>query len=349
MEGSGFRCVLCEHRFATVQPYYCKRCSHTLSNGASELLSRRRERDALRADIEARLGALEPRQRAAAELGLLQWRNDALRAQVEQQRARNVTARQDVAAQRARVEQGREREAAQALLLRAELSGDVDEARRLCAQAEAALRARKLELVAQLMSLLPVVPSVEGRMRIVNWDVPAGEQYWLVAPDQAAAMVEHLAKVVALLSRYLESPLPNIVERREGHRWCIRARGTGQPPEPPWMPLHPRAAGVEGFRAGLVLLGQNVIRLCFDHGILIRRGHEHELARNIHRLTTYDAPETRCGIGFKGPFEAFVTLPDVVDDDDFVLVRSPSPRPQPPVAMPAALGDAQDNKNDVPL
>jgi hypothetical protein len=42
------------------------------------------------------------------------------------------------------------------------------------------------------------------------------------------------------------------------------------------------------FQAGLTLLAQNVVRMCFECGIHIRRGFEIHVAQNLLRLLTYN-------------------------------------------------------------
>ena len=185
------------------------------------------------------------------------------------------------------------------------------------------LQQKKQELAAQLFGLLPVFPTLQETMRVVNFEVPMTEAYHLMDMDECAAITGYFVKLSALLGRYLEVALPNKLSL-EQHRWMIQARcspSTGQPIPP--VPLHPRVAGVEAYRVGLVLLQQNVVRLCFDQGIAVRSGHEHEIAQNLHRLVTYvSTTGAKIGLGWDGPYHGRVTLPEekFLEDDDFFMV-----------------------------
>ncbi len=70
------------------------------------------------------------------------------------------------------------------------------------------------------------------------------------------------------------------------------------------------------------LLEQNAVRLCYDQGIIIRRGHEHEIAQNLFRLISYLSNDKSVGLGSSGPFVERVTLParSHREDEEFVLV-----------------------------
>ncbi len=82
--------------------------------------------------------------------------------------------------------------------------------------------------------------------------------------------------------------------------------------------------GTDNFKLGMKLLEQNVVRLCFDQGIAIRRGHEHEIAGNLFRLVSYlDGNRRLVGLGCEGPFLSRVLLPaekEEQPEDGFVLV-----------------------------
>jgi hypothetical protein len=105
----------------------------------------------------------------------------------------------------------------------------------------------------------------------------------------------------------------------ENHRWTIRPRGL----DVAAVSLHPRVVGTDNFKLGLKLLEQNVVRLCFDQGIAIRRGHEHEIAANLFRLVSYLDGRRLVGLGCEGPFASRVVLPPEKEEqpeDGFVLV-----------------------------
>lgn len=191
---------------------------------------------------------------------------------------------------------------------------------------QADLRAKKQELVSQLMGLLPVFPTPRNTLRVVNFEIPLEEAYETMADDESAAIVGYFVKLSSLLGRYLEISVPNVVSLSPEFRWMIRARGspvTGQDMDP--VPLHPRTAGIDAFRIALSLLQQNVVRLCFDQGITVRPGCESKIAQNIHLLVSHvePNPNLRIGLGWEGPFPTRVTLPEErLSEEDFVLVPS---------------------------
>lgn len=183
------------------------------------------------------------------------------------------------------------------------------------------LRKRKQELIVVLFGLLPIAMH-EGKLRIVNYhNLDPSQDIANMPADQAGAIAEHLVKLTMLMARYLEVSLPNVMERRD-QRWMIRQRPTLGNVEPVWFPLHPRTQGVEPFKAGMNLMAQNIVRLSFEHGIIVTRGHEHECALNLLRLVSYaEGANTQVGIGYDPPFTTYVSLPEL-DDDQFILVSS---------------------------
>lgn len=89
------------------------------------------------------------------------------------------------------------------------------------------------------------------------------------------------------------------------------------------MSLHPRVAGVESFKMALKLLQQNAVRLCYDQGLAVRRGHEHEIAQNLFRLISFmSSNRSAAGLGASGPFPERVIVPAKShrEVDEFVLV-----------------------------
>ncbi len=184
-----------------------------------------------------------------------------------------------------------------------------------------ALQDKKTELVAQLFGLVPVFPTIQNTIRIVNFELPNEEAYAAMDPDEAAAVAGYFVKISSLMGMYLEIALPNEIGV-ENHRWTIRPRGV----ELASVSLHPRVAGVDGFKLGMKLLEQNVVRLCFEQGIAIRRGHEHEIASNLFRLVSFmDGNRRNVGLGCEGPFANRVVLPSEAEpeekpEDGFVLV-----------------------------
>ena len=180
-----------------------------------------------------------------------------------------------------------------------------------------ALREKKAELVAQLFGLLPVFPTMQGSLRVVNFELPDEDAYHNMDPDEAAAVAGYFVKISSLMGVYLEIALPNEIGM-ESFRWTIRPRGLDVGP----VSLHPRVVGTDNFKLAMKLLEQNVVRLCFDQGIVIRRGHEHEIARNLFRLVSHLDGSRRTGLGCEGPFLSRVVLPAETEepDDGFVLV-----------------------------
>ena len=183
-----------------------------------------------------------------------------------------------------------------------------------------ALHQKKCELVAQLFGLLPVFPTINATVRVVNFEIPAEEAYQLMDIDECAAITAYFVKLSSLLGRYLEISLPNAIVS-ENFRWLIKPRSNSYADLPP-APLHPRIAGMESFKIGMSLLQQNVVRLCFDQGIAIRSGHENEIAQNLFRLVSFaDSENKKVGLGWDPPFRGRKILPeDQLNEEDFVMV-----------------------------
>ena len=311
-------CELCEERFWERRVYHCARCSHTLRHAGAEEASVGAELAALRTRVQ---NSLKSEAGAAGEAKRRE-RVREMRHEVERRRRELFERRQrkEAAGRRLAVLRLEAEHAARVL---AERKTRLDEARqwletaRQTAPLENELRAKKQELVAQLFGLLPVFPTLQGTMRVVNFETPKDEAYHLMDMDECAAITGYFVKLSALLGRYLEVSLPNRLSLDQ-HRWMIRARGSPTTGEPiPPVPLNPRVAGMDAYRVGLTLLQQNVVRLCFDQGISIRPGHEHELSQNLHRLITFS------GLGSDGPFPRRLRLPEEqLSEEDFVMVKN---------------------------
>jgi hypothetical protein len=197
---------MCEKSFSQVHAYWCKKCSHTLSNAPSELtaccddlaaatsavadvarsasFAEKSVRKVGKKDVETSLGKTSAALAAAKErIALRKERTLDMRALLEKERA--ATAR----------ENERIRALEKDLTMR-EAAG--------FASADA-LRDRKVELVTQLFGLLPVFPTIESTIRIVNFAVPSEEAYHSMDADEAAAVASYFVKITSLMGLYLEA------------------------------------------------------------------------------------------------------------------------------------------------
>jgi hypothetical protein len=62
-----------------------------------------------------------------------------------------------------------------------------------------ALREKKAELVAQLFGLLPVFPTMQNSLRVVNYELPDENAYHNMDPDEAAAVAGYFVKISSLM------------------------------------------------------------------------------------------------------------------------------------------------------
>lgn len=189
---------------------------------------------------------------------------------------------------------------------------------------EIALHDKKVELVSHVFGLFPVFPTINSTIKIVNFEIPGDENYSNLPPEDAATIASYFVKIVSLMGKYLEVALPNTVRRDPNFRWTIQSRSTGQPPEAPQLPLHPRTGGADAYKAAMDLLAQNVVQLLFDQGMIVKRGHEKEIAQNLFHLISYTERERRIGLGWSGPWDPserlVVKRGDSKDEEDFVIL-----------------------------
>jgi hypothetical protein len=339
---NGTPCIMCEKFFSQVHAYWCKKCSHTLSNAASELRACEDDVRAATVALEAHPAFLAAKNSGSAPFVRRMSSQDAKKrlAALQAAMAASATRASEHKARAARLRERAEQEKGEVERERAQ----IEALQRAVVVRQAAgssssdlLRDKKVELVAQLFGLLPVFPTIQSTIRIVNFAVRTDEAYHDMDPDEAAAVASYFVKITSLMGKYLEVcsvpffffffffflckvcqiSLPNEIGT-DNHRWTIRPRGVNLAP----ISLHPRVAGPESFKMAMKLLEQNAVRLCFDQGIAIRRGHEHEIAQNLFRLVSFLSNDKGVGLGSSGPFPERVVVPAKShrEDDEFVLV-----------------------------
>ncbi len=126
--------MLCTHAFALAQPYYCQRCSHTLAFGASELRSRREERETLNSEVARVFEDQRAVMSLQVDVSIATVRVARKRELLQARRQKVAQLQQALDAQRARVRALREEMARQAAasLEHDDRCADVDHLRVCC-------------------------------------------------------------------------------------------------------------------------------------------------------------------------------------------------------------------------